>query len=61
MVHTYNPSHSGGSWFEASPRQIVREILSQKKPSQKRASGVAQELGPEFKPQYHQSTSICTR
>jgi hypothetical protein len=33
--------------------QIVHETLSQKSPSQKRAGGVAQGEGPEFKPQYH--------
>jgi hypothetical protein len=32
--------------------QIVRETLSQKNSSQKRTGGVAQGLGPEFKPQY---------
>jgi hypothetical protein len=32
--------------------QIVHETLSQKNPSQKRAGGVAQGVGPEFKPQY---------
>jgi hypothetical protein len=32
------------------PRQIVHETLSQKNPSQKRAGGVAQGIGPEFKP-----------
>jgi hypothetical protein len=30
----------------------VQETLSQKYPSQKRAGGVAQGIGPEFKPQY---------
>jgi hypothetical protein len=34
------------------PRQIVRETLSRKNPSQKRAGGVAQSVGPKFKPQY---------
>jgi hypothetical protein len=34
--------------------QIVQEILSQKNPSQKRAGGMAQVVGPEFKPQCHQ-------
>jgi hypothetical protein len=29
------------------------KTLSQKNPSQKRAGGVAQDVGPEFKPQYH--------
>jgi hypothetical protein len=44
----------------SQPRQKVHEILSQKQnktknPSQKnKAGGVAQDEGPEFKPQYHQ-------
>jgi hypothetical protein len=33
--------------------QIVHKTLSRKKPSQKRAGGVAQGVGPEFKPQNH--------
>jgi hypothetical protein len=37
------------------PGQIVCETLSQKKPSQKWASRVAQGVGPEFKPQYHKN------
>jgi hypothetical protein len=36
----------------SQPGQIVLEVLFQKTPSQKRAGGVAQGLGPEFKPQY---------
>jgi hypothetical protein len=36
---------------QSQPRWIVREPLSQKYPSQKRAGGVAQGGGPEFKPQ----------
>jgi hypothetical protein len=32
--------------------QIVCEILSREKPSQKRAGGAAQGVSPEFKPQY---------
>jgi hypothetical protein len=43
---------SGGSWFEASPgRQFTRPYLK-KNPSQKRAGGMAQGVGPEFKSQY---------
>jgi hypothetical protein len=34
------------------PWQIVWDTLSRKNPSQKRADGVAQGVGPEFKPQY---------
>jgi hypothetical protein len=37
--------------FRSQPRQI-RELLTRKNPSQKRAGGVAQGFGPEFKPQY---------
>jgi hypothetical protein len=37
---------------QSKPRQIVQETLSRKNPSQKRAGGVAQGIGPEFKPQY---------
>jgi hypothetical protein len=38
--------------FQSQPGQIVQETLSGKYPSQKRAGGVAQGIGPEFKPQY---------
>jgi hypothetical protein len=34
-------------------RQILRETLTPENPSQKRAGGVAQDVGPEFKPQCH--------
>jgi hypothetical protein len=37
---------------QSQPRQIVFETLSQKNSSQKRAGGVAQGVGPEFKLQY---------
>jgi hypothetical protein len=36
----------------SQPWQIVLETLSGKNPSQKRADGVAQGIGAEFKPQY---------
>jgi hypothetical protein len=35
---------------QSQPGQIVCETLFQKSPSQKRAGGVAQGVGPEFKP-----------
>jgi hypothetical protein len=38
---------------QSQPRQIVCETLSKKYPSQKRAAGMAQGEGLEFKPQYH--------
>jgi hypothetical protein len=37
---------------QSQPGEIVWELLSQKHPSQKKAGGVAQGIGPEFKPQY---------
>jgi hypothetical protein len=37
----------------SQPRQIICETLSRKKPPQKRAGGVNQSVGPEFKPQYN--------
>jgi hypothetical protein len=58
VAHTYNPSllrrqRSGGSWFEVSQGEIVHEILFQKAHHKKWTGGVAQSIGPEFKPQYH--------
>jgi hypothetical protein len=37
---------------QSQHREIVQETLSQKLLTQKRAGGVAQGVGPEFKPQY---------
>jgi hypothetical protein len=42
--------------FQSQPGQIVHKTLSRKHPTQKRAGGVAQGVGPEFKPQYHKQT-----
>jgi hypothetical protein len=39
--------------IQSQPRGIVHKTLFQKIPSQKRADGVAQGVGPEFKLQYH--------
>jgi hypothetical protein len=36
----------------SQPGQIVRKTLSQKNPSQKRAGGEAEDVGPKFEPQY---------
>jgi hypothetical protein len=36
------------------PEQIVHKTLSRTNSTQKRAGGVAQGVGPEFKPQYNQ-------
>jgi hypothetical protein len=44
---------------QASPgTQFNRPYLKKKKPSQKRAGGVAQGVGPEFKPQCRQKKKI---
>jgi hypothetical protein len=39
----------------SQPRQIVRETLSRKYLTQKWACGVAQRVGPEFKPWYYKT------
>jgi hypothetical protein len=56
VAHACNPSYSGGRDQEdggsKQSGQIVHETLSQKNPSPKRAGGVAQGEGPEFKAQY---------
>jgi hypothetical protein len=38
--------------LEASPGKEFHDTIPRKSPSQKRAGGVAQSIGPEFKPQY---------
>jgi hypothetical protein len=38
---------------QSQSRQTVHETLSPKKSLLKRAGGVAEGVGPEFKPQYH--------
>jgi hypothetical protein len=41
---------------QSQPEQTVCETLSRKNPSQKRAGGLAQDIGPGFKPQYCKKT-----
>jgi hypothetical protein len=58
VAHAYNPSYSRGRDQEdhsSKPAQANSswDLLSWKNPSQKRAGGVAQSIGPEFEPQYH--------
>jgi hypothetical protein len=43
---------------QSQPGKMVCETLSRKNPSQKRAGGVAQGEGPEFKLQYHNNNNI---
>jgi hypothetical protein len=50
----------GRIMVQSQPRQIVQETLSQKNPLQKRASRVAEAVGPEFKPQYRTHTQKKT-
>jgi hypothetical protein len=46
---------------QSQPREIVCKTLSRKKPSQKRAGGVAQSVGPEFKSQYHKKKKSMSK
>jgi hypothetical protein len=65
VAHTYNPSYSGGrdqedcslkaAWAGSSPDPILKNLL------QKRAIGVAQGVGPEFKPQDHKTTTATKK
>jgi hypothetical protein len=58
VTHTCNPSYPEGrdeedlgskpAWANISQYPIRKK----KNPSQERAGGVAQDIGPEFKPQY---------
>jgi hypothetical protein len=63
VTHACNPSYSGDRdeedcGLKPAP-QIDHETLSQKNTSQKRAGGVAQGVGPEFKPQYQKKEKIA--
>jgi hypothetical protein len=56
VSHTYNPRYSGGRDQEdhgskSTQANSLQDLIS-KTPSHKRAGGVAQDVGPEFKPQY---------
>jgi hypothetical protein len=57
VAHVCNLSYSGGRDQQShnlkparQPEQMVCETLSQENLTQKRAGGVAQGIGPEFKP-----------
>jgi hypothetical protein len=58
VTHTCNPSYSGGRDQEdcgSKPAQAnsLRDPISKKPITKKRAAGVAQGVSPEFKSQYH--------
>jgi hypothetical protein len=58
VAHAYNPSYSGGRDQEdlgSKPAQAnsLWDPILKKVDHNKRASRVAQGVGPEFKPQYH--------
>jgi hypothetical protein len=55
VAHTCNPSYSGGLWLKSAWENSLRDPIS-KIPNTKRAGGVAQGVGPEFKPRYHTHT-----
>jgi hypothetical protein len=66
VAQACNPSYSGGRnqkvTVQSQPRQIVCKTISQKKEKKKiteRAGGVAQCIGPEFKPQYSKKKKKC--
>jgi hypothetical protein len=62
---TVNPSYSGGRDQEDCGSKPAQANSSQdpisKNPSQKRAGGVAQGAGPEFKPQDHPQKELLQK
>jgi hypothetical protein len=58
LAHACNPNYSGGreqkdpSLNNLAAGQKFRETLSRKKSITKKAGGVVQGIGPEFKPHY---------
>jgi hypothetical protein len=56
MAHAYNPRYSGSrdqeDWDLKSAEANSSQDPISKNPSQKRSGGMAQGVGPEFKPQY---------
>jgi hypothetical protein len=64
-AHAYNPSYSGGRDQEDRSLKPAQANSSRnlilKNPSQKRAGGLAQGEGPEFKPQYKQNKTETKR
>jgi hypothetical protein len=61
VSRAYNASYSGGRDQEdqvwSQPRQIVPQDPILEIPNT-RAGGVAQDVGPEFKPQYHKKNDF---
>jgi hypothetical protein len=60
VAHTCNPSYSGGRDQEDLSLKPVKANSSERPYLEKtlhknRAGGVAQGVGPEFKPQYHKT------
>jgi hypothetical protein len=53
VAHACDPSYSRGRDQEDLSSKPGWANSSQKIPLQRRAGGVAQGVGPEFKPQYH--------
>jgi hypothetical protein len=59
VAHACNPSYSGGRDQEdvglkpLGKQFIMRPYLKKKTLHKNRAGGMAQGVGPEFKPQYH--------
>jgi hypothetical protein len=65
VVHTCNPSHSGGRDEEdcvSKPTQANRsqDSVLKKHPSRKRAGGVVQSVGLKFEPQYRKTNKQKT-
>jgi hypothetical protein len=63
VAHTCNPSYSGGRdqkdcGFKPAQRKKSEKPYLKKNHHKNRASGAAQGVGPEFKPQYYKKKEI---
>jgi hypothetical protein len=62
VIHTCNSSYSGGRDQEDHGfKAIVSKNISQKNSTQSRAGGVAQCVGPEFKPQQYKKKKLTSK
>jgi hypothetical protein len=63
VAHACNPSYSGGRHREdfgsrSAWANSLQDPILKKTHHKKRTGGVAQDIGPEFKPQYHKQKNI---
>jgi hypothetical protein len=58
VARSCNPSYSGRPRYKDSLSKLCWRPYLEKNPSQKRADGMVQGVGPEFKPQYQKKKKV---